>query len=102
ADVIEEDASSNTYENVVESVRILRERGLTRVLLVTDASHLERSTRCFRKQGFETVPCGCHYRTLHLEWTTTDFLPNPAETGAVQAALHEWLGMAWYALHGRT
>jgi uncharacterized SAM-binding protein YcdF (DUF218 family) len=101
ADVIEEDASGSTYENAVECARILRERGLTRVLLVTEASHLERAMRCFRKQGVDPTPCGCHYVTLHFEWTATDFLPNPSLTRPTQAALHEWLGLAWYALHGR-
>ncbi len=101
ADVIEEDASASTYENAVECVRILRERSLTRVLLVTDASHLERAVRCFRKQGLDPIPCGCHYRTLHFDWAVTDFLPNPADTDGARAALHEWLGLAWYVLHGR-
>jgi uncharacterized SAM-binding protein YcdF (DUF218 family) len=101
ADVVEEDTSANTYENAVESVRILRERGLARVVLVTDASHLERAVRCFRKQGVDPVPCGCLYRTLNFEGTVKDFLPDPGQTRAAHAALHEWLGLAWYALRGR-
>ena len=57
--------------------------------------------RCFRKQGLDPIPCGCHYRTLYFEWTATDFLPNPAQSDVSHAALHEWMGLAWYALHGR-
>ncbi len=100
ADLVEEDVSRTTYENAVECARILRGRGLGRVLLVTEASHLERSLRCFRKQGVDAVPCGCRYATLEFEGSMTDFLPNPVARGAT-AALHEWIGLAWYALRGR-
>src|SRR5207302_1379541 len=36
SDLIEEDASRSTYENAVESARLLGARGLRKVLLVTD------------------------------------------------------------------
>jgi uncharacterized SAM-binding protein YcdF (DUF218 family) len=101
ADLIEEDASRTTHENAVECARILRERGLGKVLLVTDAAHLERSLRCFRKQGVEAIPCGCRYATLEFEGSVADFLPNPTATRGARAALHEWVGLAWYALRGR-
>jgi uncharacterized SAM-binding protein YcdF (DUF218 family) len=100
-DMIEEEASTNTYENAVECVRILRQRGLTRALLVTEAAHLERSLRCFRKQGLDPVPCGCYYTTLRFDGSVTDFLPDPTLTRAAHTALHEWIGLAWYAVRGR-
>ncbi len=101
ADLFVEDVSRNTHENAIESARVLRERGLGRVLLVTEAAHLERSLRCFRKQGVDAVPCGCRYATLEFSATVTDFLPNPAVTRGTAAAVHEWVGLAWYALRGR-
>lgn len=51
--LVAETASRNTRENAVESARILRERGWTRVLLVTSAAHMERSLGCFRAVGLE-------------------------------------------------
>jgi uncharacterized SAM-binding protein YcdF (DUF218 family) len=99
--LVEEDASRNTHENALECTRILRERGLGKILLVTEAAHLERSLRCFRKLGVDAVPCGCRYETLEFEWSAVEFLPNPTTTRGTRAALHEWIGLAWYALRGR-
>ncbi len=101
-DLIVEDRSTTTYENAVESCRLLEERGLHKIVLVTDAAHMYRAADCFRKQGAEVVPCGCRYRATGMEWSPWAFVPNPAAAGASQEALHEWLGTAWYRLRGRT
>jgi uncharacterized SAM-binding protein YcdF (DUF218 family) len=101
SDVIVEDQSRTTYENAVESCRLLRERGLTRTVLVTDAIHLGRALGCFRKQGFEPVPCGCRYRATAFRTTLGQFLPNPASARGCAEACHEWFGTIWYRLCGR-
>jgi uncharacterized SAM-binding protein YcdF (DUF218 family) len=100
ADLVEEDASASTYENAVEAARLLGQRGLRRVLLVTDAAHMDRAVRCFAKQGVDAVACGCNYRTLKADLSWHDFLPNPAGARGVRSALHEWLGLAGYSLRG--
>lgn len=51
--LVVEDRSRNTRENAVESARIVRERGWTRLLLVTSAAHMERSLGCFRAVGLD-------------------------------------------------
>jgi uncharacterized SAM-binding protein YcdF (DUF218 family) len=99
-DLVVEDRSRNTYENAVETCRLLKERGLHRVALVTDATHLMRAAGCFRKQGVDVVPCGCRYRA-RLEWSIRSFVPDPAESEGLREACHEWLGTAWYGLLGR-
>jgi uncharacterized SAM-binding protein YcdF (DUF218 family) len=101
ADVILEDRSLSTYENAVFSARLLHERGLERVVLVTDATHLWRSESCFRKQGIAVVPCGCYYRATHFDADLADFLPNPAASIGLERVTHEWLGLAWYWLRGK-
>jgi uncharacterized SAM-binding protein YcdF (DUF218 family) len=68
---------------------------------VTDGSHLDRAVRCFRKQGIDPVPCGCRYGSLQFQGEVTEFLFNPAAARGARTALHEWIGMAWYALRGR-
>lgn len=49
--------SKNTYENAVESARIIREQGMedNSFLLVTSALHMKRSEACFRKQGINVT-----------------------------------------------
>lgn len=100
-DLIEEGESRTTFENAARSRDLLRRRGLGRIILVTDAIHLERAARCFRKQGLAVVPSGCHYLATPLEPSLGLLLPSPGAAQGCQAALHEWLGLAWYRLHGR-
>jgi uncharacterized SAM-binding protein YcdF (DUF218 family) len=101
ADVILEDRSRTTWENAVESCRILRERAIQKVVLVTDAAHLPRSLACFRAQGFEAIPCGCRYRATKSPDSVFAFLPHPARARGVEDAFHEWVGIGWYRVRGR-
>jgi uncharacterized SAM-binding protein YcdF (DUF218 family) len=100
-DVILEGRSRDTFENAVESCKLLRERGLRKVVLVTDATHLHRALACFRRQGFEAVPCGCRYRAVALSGSVFDFLPRPAAARGLEDACHERLGTVWYWVQGR-
>jgi uncharacterized SAM-binding protein YcdF (DUF218 family) len=100
-DLLVEDRSRNTYENAVETCRLLDERGLHRIVLVTDAAHLKRAAGCFRKLGAEVVPCGCRYRAARMEWSIGAFLPDPGAAQGSKEACHEWLGATWYSLRGR-
>jgi uncharacterized SAM-binding protein YcdF (DUF218 family) len=97
-DLIVEDVSRTTYENAIESARLLEKRDIHRVILVSDAAHLRRAVGCFRKQGMEVIPCGCRYRALPAPSGIGDFLPDPSAAVGVEEAAHEWLGLAWYWL----
>lgn len=96
-----ENSSKSTYENAVESARILKQHKIDRVILVTDAAHLPRAARCFRSQGIEVVPWGCRYRSRPLKFSPMLFVPHPSAAEGTEAAIHEWLGLAWYWLRGR-
>jgi uncharacterized SAM-binding protein YcdF (DUF218 family) len=100
-DLIVEDASRTTYENAVACQRLLAERGLNRVVLVTDAHHLWRSVACFRRQGIVVVSAGCRYRATRFEWSVFAFVPVPWAAENFQLAAHEWLGGLWYWVRGR-
>jgi uncharacterized SAM-binding protein YcdF (DUF218 family) len=101
SDVIVEPRARTTYENAVESARILRERGLRRVVLVTDATHMPRSLLCFRKQGFDPVPAACSHRAVDFRLELGSFLPSPGAMGNLMAVVHEWIGLAWYRARGK-
>jgi uncharacterized SAM-binding protein YcdF (DUF218 family) len=100
-DVVVEGNSLTTYENAVESCKLLKERQVSRIILVTDVAHLARASGCFRKQGMDVMPCGCHYRAHEFEFGFSEFLPQPNVAQNCQRACHEWLGLAWYWLKGR-
>jgi uncharacterized SAM-binding protein YcdF (DUF218 family) len=101
SDIIEESGSRSTYENAVETARLLAARGIRKILLVTDGLHMERALLCFQKQGVDAVPCSCYVSTLQFEWSATSFLPNTAAAQGVRLALHEYAGLAWYSVQGR-
>jgi uncharacterized SAM-binding protein YcdF (DUF218 family) len=101
ADLIVETESRTTYENAVESARLLELHGIHKIVLVADAVDMFRAQRCFQKQGVEAIPAPCHYRADHLECSCFDFLPNPNTAANGRRVWHEWLGTAWYWLRGR-
>jgi uncharacterized SAM-binding protein YcdF (DUF218 family) len=100
-DISVEDRSRTTFENAQASAQMLRARGLSRVLLVTDALHLRRSELCFQKQGIHVIPCGCYYRATSVPLRPLDFVPDLAQFATLDLVVHEWLGLAWYWLQGR-
>ena len=101
-DIIIERESRNTFENARETARILRERGLRRVTLVTEATHMPRSVMSFRAQGVEVAPSGCNYRASATRGEGMyRLLPSAGAASLVRLAAHEWLGIAWYWLNGR-
>ncbi len=101
ADIIVEKESTSTYENALFSRRLLAERKLNGIVLVTDALHMHRASLCFRHLGLEVTPAPCNYRVPEFEWALRSFLPNPMAAVGIQEALHEWLGIAWYRVKGR-
>ncbi|HUY91842.1 MAG TPA: YdcF family protein [Pirellulales bacterium] len=95
-DLIVEDRSTTTYENAVECRKLLEVRGITRIVLVTEAAHMRRAVGCFCKQGFDVTPAPCHYRAGRYEHELQTYLPSPGAARGIQAVAHEWLGLAWY------
>jgi uncharacterized SAM-binding protein YcdF (DUF218 family) len=101
SDVLVEDESQTTYENATGSRKLLEARGVRQVVLVTDAAHMFRAERCFRKQGLDVVPAPCNYRATSFHWAVGDFVPNPDAAGHSGEAFHEWGGALWYWCTGR-
>jgi uncharacterized SAM-binding protein YcdF (DUF218 family) len=100
SDLIVEDRSRTTYENAVETAKLLRQIGVRKVILVTDATHMARAVGVFRKQGIESIPSSSRYRATRYEFSVADLMPNPSAAQACQEAFQEWLGIVWYRLSG--
>jgi uncharacterized SAM-binding protein YcdF (DUF218 family) len=99
-DIIVEARSRTTHENAVECSKLLDQRRIRKVILVTDAVHMFRALRSFRNQGIQAVPSACHHSATEFEWTVMDFLPSANAVRNHQRAFHEWLGCAWYWVRG--
>ncbi|HZW30482.1 MAG TPA: YdcF family protein [Isosphaeraceae bacterium] len=99
-DLLVEDQSRTTHENARACRKLLQERRITKVVLVTEATHMFRALRCFRKQGIAAVPSACHHRATAFEWSLGDFLPSAGAVQNHERTFHEWLGSAWYWMRG--
>ena len=102
--------SRNTYENAVETKKILDARGIDRIVLVTSAMHMPRSVAIFEKQGFTVTPAPTDYMVTQADWDYY-FAPDPAiqvfnlfpgaeAMDRFARALKEYLGMVVYRLRG--
>jgi uncharacterized SAM-binding protein YcdF (DUF218 family) len=94
-----EDRSTSTYENALYGAQILRQRGIRRIVLVTEAYHMLRSERCFRKQGLEVIPAACNFTSVERE--VNGFLPDVSGVLESEQTLHEFIGLGWYLIKGR-
>ncbi len=92
--------SRNTYEAARELSVLLGEEARAPWLLVTSAFHMPRAIGSFRTQGINALPWPTDY-TQHPE--PAPALPQPARNlERLDWAAHEWLGLAYYRLHGYT
>lgn len=94
----QEQMSNNTAENAQFSSRMLRAAGVQRILLVTDAIHMQRAKIAFQQAGLQVVPAATLF-TSTARIIPADFLPTSLHLASY--ALHEWLGLAWYWLRHR-
>jgi uncharacterized SAM-binding protein YcdF (DUF218 family) len=61
--------SRNTYENAVNTRKVLEPKGIRRIILVTSAAHMPRSVALFERQGFEVIPAPTDFTiTQELGW----------------------------------
>lgn len=112
--ILLDNTSRTTYENAVEALRIVRERGGRRVYLVTSASHMPRSLAVFKKQArqqglddLEIIPAPCDYVIVDPEklqpWyyrLAVNVLPSAGALGTSTRMLHEYYGLVAYWLRG--
>ncbi len=99
--VLLEGRSRNTYENARETRRLLADRGMDQVLLVTSAFHMRRAQATFRAVGIQTIPAATDYEALTGgELTLLDFLPGAEALKKSSVTLKEYLGLWVYRWRG--
>ena len=98
--VLIETHSRTTAESAVEVRRLLPEA--RRIVLVSSAYHLPRAVALFKKQGFaEIMPAPCYYEITGNDFIVTDLIPGYERLRLVDAAIHEYVGIAVYRALGR-
>jgi len=100
-EVIFEADSRNTWENAVNSRRIVHPRPGEVWVLVTSAMHMPRSVGVFRAAGWPVLPYPVDYRT-HPGGTAGWFEPVHTKLSLLAGALREWIGLIVYRATGRS
>jgi uncharacterized SAM-binding protein YcdF (DUF218 family) len=99
--ILLEDRSRTTWENAVETRRILERQGLKRVLLVTSAAHMPRALGSFRAAGVDAIPAPTDYRVDERDQPLVlKLLPSADALDKTTEGLREYLGQAVYRLRG--
>lgn len=90
-----ENNARNTEENAYYSARILKQSGVKRVLLVTDAMHMRRARMAFERSGLQVVSAPTMFLadTECVPWNLFTSAENMRRS---HYALYEWLGLLWY------
>ncbi|PFH10722.1 uncharacterized SAM-binding protein YcdF (DUF218 family) [Collimonas sp. PA-H2] len=92
-----EEASDDTAQNAKFSADILRQAGVRKILLVTDAMHMSRAQMMFAQAGLDVVIAPTVFFS-HDRLTLLSFLPSGEGLRRSDYALHEWLGILWFKI----
>lgn len=98
-----EEKSRNTWQNAEYSSRILQQRGIHRILLVTSAYHMARASVEFSRQGLVVIPAATDYQVLETPHSLLDWLPQAAALKGSTTSIKEYLGrVIGYVRHAWT
>ncbi|WP_137176041.1 YdcF family protein [Massilia sp. HP4] len=95
-----EKRARNTAENAAFSAALLRPDGVERVLLVTDAMHMERARTVFQRGGLQVTDAPTMFFGDQARGIGA-WLPSAEGMRRSWYASYELLGIAWYRLGGR-
>jgi uncharacterized SAM-binding protein YcdF (DUF218 family) len=103
-DIIVEGNSKNTYENALETAKILKEDypQYKDFILVTSAYHMRRSRACFEKQNLSVTVYSTDQFTggkRAYHWDEY-FVPNPMNFVNWFVLIKEWVGYSTYKIMG--
>ncbi|MHC4120773.1 MAG: YdcF family protein [Planctomycetota bacterium] len=100
--IITEDRSQNTMDNAVQLKKLLVGQDQSRIGLVTSALHMPRSLgvfeRVFSRDVIVPVPVGYRFDNRTTSVRLENFIPSSRALKTSTDALHEWIGMLWYAI----
>jgi len=103
--------SVNTYQNAVNSKKILSDAGIHQFILITSAEHMPRAMMMFKGEGWDIIPAPTDTQVTNAAWNSLwhgDFLqviinifPSASNLSMTTNALKEYIGIAVYSLFGK-
>jgi len=92
----------NTFDEAQAVAAVARERGWSKIILVTSAFHMPRAARMFRRAGVDFFPFPVDFRVgSNGPITILDFLPQAAGLTYTELTLRDLYGMLFYSLRRR-
>lgn len=91
-DIWTESQSKDTAENATYSAAILKEHGIQRVAIVSQAWHLQRATQLFETQGLRVYPAPTGF-TTEERLSIAQWLPEASALNKSSIAFKEYLGL---------
>lgn len=101
-DIIYEDRSRNTYENVIYTKDMLKPAASEKWAVVTSAVHMPRSMGIFEKAGWRVEPYPCDFNTDGSAGFFTRMPNAAANISALHTVFREMLGAAVYYVTGKS
>ncbi|HMV43666.1 MAG TPA: YdcF family protein [Leptospiraceae bacterium] len=98
--ILLESESRNTFENALYTKKILEEKKIERIILVTSAFHMKRSIAIFQKLGIEAYPFPTDYRSLRMDLNWEIIIPATGALETTTIAIKEWMGILMYQWKG--
>ena len=92
-----EDKSRTTGENALFTEKILTQKNIDTVYLVTQAWHMPRSIAAFEKTGLKVIPAPTAFEGGN-PFEFMDVLPRANAINTSYFALHEMIGALWYKI----
>jgi uncharacterized SAM-binding protein YcdF (DUF218 family) len=96
-----EEQSRDTCDNATNTRALVRPRPDQTWVVVTSAMHMPRTMACFRAAGWEVTPYPTDYKVVIGPWDAGSF-QMADNLALLDMAAHEWVGLAYYRLSGRT
>lgn len=107
--ILQDPTSLTTRENAVNVKKIMQDRGIQKILLVTSAIHMPRSMAIFKKIGVEAIAAPTDFLVSNQELkepqgTTQaiilNLFPDSGNLERFTRALKEYVGLVIYRLRG--
>ncbi len=99
--MIYENNARNTHENATLTKTLVKPRRQENWILITSAFHMPRSMGVFRKTGWKVIPYPVDY-SYGADESLAPFFSLPNGFATLSSGLHEWLGLVFYRLTGKT
>jgi uncharacterized SAM-binding protein YcdF (DUF218 family) len=99
--ILTDEKSRDTHQNALFSQRILAQKGIDRILLVTSAAHMPRAVATLQRTGLTVFPVPADYLAGSEGegfWQTL----RPSAEGLADSGnvIKEWLGIPGYRVRG--